>query len=153
MSQYLFFYIRTPDDKFVCLGDHSSSSDIFRYARIKAWEKIIPISEEWISDRVGTIDADIERCRKKIVELEKKKFLVGSFENTVDEKMEGIKTIENEISEIQEEIDFITIARDYFVFLGWIIDIAPTGTDSDNYIYAGLEVYPATIDKISKDDE
>lgn len=157
MSQYIQFFIRC-EDKFVPCWLFSKY-EVF-YKNFDAcgvpYGKIIPITE----DILCTVETDlIDKEAECKANIRKERELIESirqFNNTVDEKLEAIQSVNDTISDLEYEQRQIYICKCIINVFKEILSTAKYRDDGcplanyteDTVLYAGIEVpeYPTMDD-------
>lgn len=150
MSEYIQFFIRHNDD-FIPILTYSRNNPIFRVCDYCAipHERIMKIDKNWIYQVIREFDIEIKNLKERRKEMEHESNQILSTNNSLEEKMEFIRSNNSAIEEIDYEIKLhqsqkyvIMILRNMyenFVFEG-VADA----------VYAGIEVGTPTIDDIVK---
>ena len=87
MSAYIQFFMRRGDE-FIPLMTYSRSNTIYKiFEHILPWEKIKAISYDSLSAKIAQCNSLVSENEEKVKELNQKKTLVASFNNSVQEKM------------------------------------------------------------------
>lgn len=144
MSQYMSFFVRR-GYVFCPIGTYSRSNTI--YAEFNknldvSYEKIMPLSDkqlscvmESIKDRLNSLNASKEQC-------EKKRALIATCNNNLNEKLEVFAEIDEYIERLEESIDEYKHAESFVCFLREIVGDVKYGEDNideNHYLYVGIE--------------
>ena len=150
MSAYIHFFIRI-GDVFQPIYEESRAGMIYTYFEpFATWEKITPLTEKDISYTRTTVNEEILRVDQEVKEIDERCKLIGTFNNSMDEKLEAINaemtTKEHYLKErkpgLEHAISFCNFLDDliesasnlkYYDTKGAIL------VDPDNYIYVGIE--------------
>lgn len=155
MSSYIQFFMRRGDE-FIPLMTYSRSNTIYKiFEHILPWEKIKAISYDSLSAKIAQCNSLVSENEEKVKELNQKKTLVASFNNSVEEKMEALSDIDEAIEEYNEDIAMGNRAAYICIFLQDLIeeimyDEEPKKYDKDKYIYGGYEVGTPTLEDIEE---
>ena len=160
MSSYINFFIRS-DNRFLPLGNFSRSSEIYqRLNNDVPYEKLKALTYNKLNNVVNNIIEDAHKYNNRILKYKKEIELIATFNNSVEDKLEAINSIESTIEDIEESISELNFAQGWFDSLCKIIDRASEYTDEDynglidasKYIYAGIETpLVPTLADIKKD--
>ena len=147
MSSYINFFIRS-EDKFLPLSDFSRSSEIYqRLHNNVPYEKLRALTYNELDSIEDDIIEDKRKYTNLISEYKKEIELIATFNNSAEEKLEAINSIESMIKDIEESISELNFAKGWFNSLCIILYSARDYTDenynhlvdADKYIYAGVE--------------
>lgn len=161
MSQYMQFFIRC-EDRFVPVCSYSRNSTIFKaFAYDIPYGKIMPITEtilsnarEYLSGEKDGVEDRIRFCRDMVESIR-------HFGNSVNDKLEAIRLVNEDIFELEGEIEEIGCANHFVNICGDILISAKYRDDGydcpladyteNTVLYAGIEVpeYP-TMDDLLK---
>nr|CAI9751457.1 hypothetical protein DGKKSRWO_DGKKSRWO_CDS_0166 [uncultured phage]CAI9752345.1 hypothetical protein CVNMHQAP_CVNMHQAP_CDS_0168 [uncultured phage] len=145
MSQYVNFFIKHNMD-FIPIGCFSRSSYIYQYADAP-FEKIKNITPETLSRTIGYLQDEKSKQELEIKDMKDKILhIIPIFNNSVEDKMEEISTIETVIKDYKECIDSINFALGYYKTLREISD----SNDDKDVLYYGIEISDPTIGDIVK---
>lgn len=155
MSSYIQFFMRRGDE-FIPLMTYSRSNTIYQiFEHILPWEKIKAISYDTISEKIAECNSLVSKNEEKIKELNQKKTLVASFNNSVEEKMQVLFDIDEAIEEYNEDIAMGNRAAYICIFLQDLMEEVMYGEESEKYdkneyIYGGYEVRTPTLNDIKE---
>lgn len=144
MSQYIEFYIKGKNE-YLPIGIFSRNNSIYRVMNesvdVPAYDKVAPLKVQHISLALKDVIDEKLGFKKRIAELEEKKSLVATFNNSVEDKTTAIFNINEDIKSYEELIEEINVAIGYLTSLYDIIDAVRyvKDYDVDNYIYCGIE--------------
>lgn len=150
MSSYLHFFLRD-GDKFLPLATYGRGSQLYQiFDDAAPYAKIAPVTVH-ILDRIkDDARSSIERSRAEISRIEDRIKLIGTFTNSVEEKLEFIHEEDDFLTEAREDIEEKNMAMTFISFLYDILDEArygEEGIDSESYVYMGVECgYPKIED-------
>lgn len=155
MSCYVNFFMRR-GEKFFPIGSYSRNHNIFKaFDNYAPWEKIRPLTVaalEQIENECSQMKAE---CERRIEGKEKKKQLVASFNNSVEEKYEIICDLDDSIEELNQERADEEMAEHFCIFLENMIDEirygeSNEGVDPNAYLYVGIEISNPTLNNIKE---
>ena len=144
MSQYVNFFIKHNMD-FIPIGCFSRSSYIYQYAPDAPFERIKKITPETLSRTIKYLQDEKSKQELEIKNMENKILhLIPSFNNSVEDKMEEISTIETVIKDYKDYLDSISFALGYYKTLQEIAD----DNNDKSILYYGIEISNPTIGDI-----
>ena len=155
MSAYIQFFMRRGNE-FIPLMTYSRSNTIYQvFEHILPWGKIKAISYDTISAKIAECNSLVSKNEEKIKELNQKKTLVASFNNSVEEKMQVLFDIDEAIEEYNEDIAMGNRAAYICIFLQDLMEEVMYGEESEKYdkneyIYGGYEVGTPTLEDIEE---
>ncbi len=141
MSMYINFFIKR-DNKFIRIADYSRNSQIYKITSdCLPYGKVRALTIYDLEKFNGIACRDIEECKKHIEKINMCINNIGSFNNSIEDKLEAIHTYEIDKSDWEDDIEELQFAKNFFAFL---VDLIGSGTyeevNSDKYLYAGIEV-------------
>lgn len=141
MSSYIHFFLRC-GDKFLPIGTYGRSTHIYQaFEHFAPWERIRPVTIHFLDGVKNTLK-DLDSLVSDITAARERIFQIGAFNNSIDEKLNAINSIEEEIAESKEEVEEIRNARNFIGFLYDILDEAEYSSaqlNANEYLYVGLE--------------
>lgn len=155
MSMYINFFMRR-DEKFFPIGSYSRNHNIFKaFDNYAPWEKIRPLTVVALRQIGNECSQMKTECEHRIEEKEKKKQLVASFNNSVEEKYEVICDLDDSIDELRQERAEEEMAEYFCIFLEAMIDEIRYGEsneeiDPNAYLYVGIEIGNPTPNDIKE---
>ena len=144
MSQYMSFFVRK-GYVFCPIGTYCISNTI--YAEFNknldvSYEKIMPLSDKQLSYVMESIKNILNGLNASKEQCEKKRTLIATCNNNLNEKLDAFAEIDRYIENIEESIDEYKHAESFVYFLGGIIDDVKYGEDNideNHYLYVGIE--------------
>lgn len=140
MSQYVNFFIRH-NNAFLTIADYSRSSALYGVMQDAPYEKLREYSYEELQLKINELNTSKAAYRKQIDYYNNHINLICEMDNSIEDKLETITSIDEVIKEIQQEID--TIDRQA-IELDFIANLVYQGYR----IYAGVEVGEPTLQDI-----
>lgn len=140
MSQYVNFFIRH-DNILLPLADYSRSTSLYHIMNDAPYEKLREYSFEELQLKVNELNASKTAYRKQIDYYNNHIDLICEMDNSIEDKLETIISIDATIEEIQQEIDAIDRQA---IELDFIANLIYQGY----FIYAGIEVGEPTLQDI-----
>lgn len=144
MSQYMSFFVRK-GYVFCPIGTYSRSSTIYREFNDNldvSYEKVMPLNDnqlsrvkESIKDRLNDLNASKEQ-------YEKKRALIATCNNSLNEKLEAFEQFDEYIKDYEELVDEYNYVMNFVHFLHRIVDDVKYGEDNideNHYLYVGIE--------------
>lgn len=132
MSRYLHIYLRSKDSgafTHIYMGTFwHRVSDAFGYV---PYEKVRRVSEAEFEDNIHTLDKMIEACKDKIAADEDFIKEIGTWNNSIEAKIEEIENMRDSIDNTRDEMDELETVRDFL----WML----TCLDISGGLYVGLE--------------
>lgn len=148
MSSYVNFFIRT-NDVFIPIASYSRSTRVYKIFEGMPYEKVAAISASRLKELSFEAQESTNYINRQIEKCHRRKEIIATFNNTVDEKYEMICDIEREAEDWQYEKRETEAAEDFIQFLRSMIDeiqynedkkVSEHIRDCDHYIYCGIEV-------------
>lgn len=155
MSYYVNFFMRR-GEKFFPIGSYSRNHNIFKaFDNYAPWEKIRPLTVAALRQIGNECSQMKTECERRIEEKEKKKQLVASFNNSVEEKYEVICDLDDSIDELRQEHIEEEMTEHFCIFLEAMIDEIRYGEsneeiDPNAYLYVGIEIGNPTPNDIKE---
>lgn len=152
MSAYIHFFVRV-EDKFCPIATYCRSSQVFELMHLRApYEHIKALNSDALTNYEIKAKEILDEWNARKRKYEKRKEIIATFNNSVEEKMEMIHDSDEAIEEIEYEISEAEFVIKFIYFLEHIIREvdynAPEGIDKDNYLYYGIECYRPTVEDI-----
>lgn len=141
MSQYINFYFKTKNDTFISIGDFSRNTKMYDVCREVGapWEQLAPFTKERREEAVKNLRYLKCKIREHIFELESELKHSHIYQGlNVKERMAWREYIRSEIKEWEDEISQL----DYAINFVTIIRKMSEGHDlpHENQLYFGFEV-------------
>lgn len=154
MSSYIHFFIRK-GDTFVPIGTYGRSTKVYEAFQHDApWEQIRAITASDL-DRIRATLMSEEYYDTQLTKVRRKIELVGTFTNSIEDKMEALDELEAEIDDWKDMRKETRAARAFIGFLYDILDEADYGDsvmDPTAALYIGMECGSnVTVANIQKD--
>ena len=154
MSTYIHFYVRSPHDDFVEIGDFSRNNKIYSVCGKDApYEAIAALNVNQIQEYCGRMDCNIQLCKDHIKQYRERMTVIASFNDPIDDKLAAISMLQSDCDEEQEEIEEYYGAVGFLRTLLNIIE-ANNYSDSpiniDELIDYGIEISDPTVKNIQK---
>lgn len=134
MSQYVQFFIRTKEDKFVFLCEYSRSSMIYQVANDigAVYEKVRELPARSLIQARNILEGYQRINESKIKQLQEDIIRIQGCNNSLQEKREAFEDTQDMIDEYKQDLDEINYAENFFCFL---LDIAESQD-----LWFGIEV-------------
>ena len=117
MSQYIHFFVRSTDRLLpICTSSHSSIISRF-YVNYAPYEKVRALSIYELQSIRDEISSQIDEWEHRVEEDRDNLNLIASFNNSVEDKLEAIKSARDIIREHKEFIEDMKFALDFTYFL------------------------------------
>ena len=159
MSQYIHFFVRSTD-KLLPIRTDSRSSPIYHFFSDYApYEKARALSIQELQDIREEINIRIDEWTRRIEEERTNLQLIASFNNSVEDKMEAIKSSRDIIHEDEEIIEDMKGALSFTSFLMDMYNEAEDTKyynredikiDPTKYLYFGIECGTPSIAEIEE---
>ena len=159
MSQYIHFFIRSTD-KLLPIRTASHSSSIYQFfCDYAPYEKVRALSMGMLQEIREEISKQISKWTHQIEEDQKDLQLVASFNNSVEDKIEAMKSARDAIRENEE---FVNEMKEALAFTYFLTDMYNEVEDSNyyykeearidptKYIYFGIECGVPSIAEIEE---
>lgn len=159
MSQYIHFFIRSTD-KLLPIRTASRSSSIYQFfCDYAPYEKVRALSMGMLQEIREEISKQISKWTHQIEEDQKDLQLVASFNNSVEDKIEAMKSARETLREREEIVEEIKVA---LAFTNFLMDIYNEVEDSNyyykeeekidqtKYIYFGIECNIPSIAEVEE---
>ena len=155
MSQYINFFIRC-DKTFVPLFSFSRNSYIYGAFRGAPYEKVTALTENTLANVQESLMSEMNTYKARLKQNEAEKKVIPVFQNSVDEKLESIREINESIGGIQEELGDLEMGLNYCIVMQNILETAKYAKDDvniENYgensvIYYGIEISRPSLEDI-----
>lgn len=149
MSQYANFYIRSKGGEFLPLCSYSYHSIICEIVGDDLpYESIRPITKELVSSWYCDVSDHLEQLRGTLKDISRRKELISTFNNSVDDKMMALYDEEAAQRQCESELEDYQAARNFFTFIEDMLSEAhstkynedpATLLDPGYYVFAGME--------------
>lgn len=117
MSSYVHVFARK-NDTFVELLCYCRSSELYSVLSPYApYEKIAPLTKDILLGAKEELEKRLDTARRYNEEYKQTIAQIGSWSNTIEEKLDAINDLQQNISDRQEWIDELTAATYIFAFL------------------------------------
>ena len=159
MSQYIHFFIRSTD-KLLPIRTASRSSSIYQFfCDYAPYEKVRALSMGMLQEIREEISKQISKWTHQIEEDQKDLQLVASFNNSVEDKIEAIKSARETLREREE---FVNEMKEALAFTYFLMDMYNEVEDSNyyykeeekidltKYIYFGIECNIPSIAEVEE---
>lgn len=153
MSCYVHFYLRSPHDDFVELGEFSRNSAVYELCGdVAPYEKITALSKTALTDFCSEADRKIKEYKDRIKQYRDAIAAVGTFNDPIEDKLEAIADYQYQIGEVEDEIERIQWASSFLYTLCHIIDTNEyeDGVDITKLVYFGCEISSPTVADIKE---
>jgi hypothetical protein len=153
MSSYIHFFIRK-GDTFIPIGTYGRSTRVYEaFEHDAPWEQIRAVTAADL-DRIRNTLISEEYYDTQLAELRRKMELIGTFTNTIEDKIDALDELEAEMEDWKDARKETRAARAFIGFLYDILDEADYGDatmDPAATIYVGMECgYNVTAESIMK---
>ena len=148
MSQFIHFFIRSTD-KLLPIRTASRSSHIFQsFCEYAPYEKVRAISMSMLKEIREEISEQIDKWTQEIEEEEKDLQMIALFTNSVEDKIEAMKSAREALRGREETVKEM---KDALAFTYFLMDMYEEAEDSNycykeevridptKYIYFGIE--------------
>ena len=148
MSQFIHFFIRSTD-KLLPIRTASRSSHIFQsFCEYAPYEKVRAISMSMLKEIRKEISEQIDKWTQEIEEEEKDLQMIALFTNSVEDKIEAMKSAREALRGREETVKEM---KDALAFTYFLMDMYEEAEDSNycykeevridptKYIYFGIE--------------
>lgn len=140
MSQYVNFFIRH-DNILLPLADYSRSTSLYHIMNDAPYEKLREYSYEELQLKVNELNTSKTAYLKQIDCYNNHITLICEMDNSIEDKLDMITSVDETIKDIQQEIDAIDRQA---IELDFIANLIYQGY----FIYAGIEVGEPTLQDI-----
>ncbi len=148
MSQYVDFFIRHDNGKFISIGDYSRSNPIYQALQyIVPYENATPFTKEIFDEAYNDLTRSIEGFKRGIEDYKKQNTLIATMSDPLNEKLERIAENESSIKELEEEIETYTAQRYYLTLYFDMNDHW-----EKNEVWVGVEVSASYLNKEDKEE-
>ena len=156
MSQYVNFVVRA-NDTFIPLFSFSRNSYMYAaFHSVAPYEKLSAITADALNMSQDILLDQIDTYQRKIVAYRAEKKMIPSFNNSVDEKLDGIRNIDNMIDDVQSELDELGLALNYCTVMHDILETARYGDkahgvstyEENTLLYCGIEIANPSVQDI-----
>lgn len=139
MSQYIHFFIRSTD-KLLPIRTASRSSSIYQFfCDYAPYEKVRALSMDMLQEIHEEISKQVSKWTHQIEEDQKDLQLVASFNNSVEDKIEAMKSARDAIRENEE---FVNEMKEALAFTYFLMDMCNEVEDSNYYYKEETKIDP-----------
>ena len=159
MSQYIHFFVRSTD-RLLPIRTASRSSSIYQFfCEFAPYEKVRAISMGMLHEIRKTISEQIDTWTQQIEEERKDLQLIAFFTNSVEDKIEAMKSAREALRGREEIVEEMKAA---LVFTHFLMDMYEEAEDSNycdkegvridptKYLYFGIECDTPSIAEIEE---
>ena len=147
MSSYMYFYIRSKDDELIPFLHMSRVNSLYNYLEKKVpYEKVAILHKKDVANALVQIKDGIDSYQKTITTAQNKIKEIGSWNNSIQEKIEIIHDYEEIISNAKEHIE----DEEWSYHIARVLDVIINQTSAPR-IYASIENGFATVEDIIDD--
>lgn len=159
MSQFIHFFIRSTD-KLLPIRTASRSSHIFQsFCEYAPYEKVRAISMSMLKEIREEISEQIDKWTQEIEEEEKDLQMIALFTNSVEDKIEAMKSARESLRGREETVKEM---KDALAFTYFLMDMYEEAEDSNycykeevridptKYIYFGIECGIPSIKEVEE---
>ena len=147
MSQYIEFFVKSKEDNFTCIASFPRSHIIYQtLVNEVPYGKICKLNFSSISRVILSLTEKKVEWRKRKEEYDNMWDRIGTFNNSVQEKLEAMAEFREALLEIKENIDDIDNAINYLKVFQLMVE--EMQTDSTIGLYCGIEVGEPTVEDI-----
>lgn len=140
MSQYVNFFIRHGND-LLSIADYSRSSALYGVMQDAPYEKLREYSYEELQLKISELNTSKTAYLKQIDYCNNHISLICEMDNSIEDKLDMITSVDETIKDIQQEVDAIDRQA---IELDFIANLMYQGY----FIYAGIEVGEPTLQDI-----
>lgn len=147
MSQYIEFFVKSKEDNFTCIASFSRSHIIYQtLVNEVPYGKICKLNFSSISRVILSLTEKKVEWRKRKEEYDNMWDRIGTFNNSVQEKLEAMAEFREVLLEIKENIGDIDNAINYLKVFQLMVE--EMQIDSTIGLYCGIEVGEPTVENI-----
>ena len=156
MSLYVNFFLRA-NDNFIPLFSFSRNGYMYAaFHTVAPYEKISAITVDTLKSAREILLDQVDAYQRKVNEYQAEKLLIPGFDNSVDEKLDSLRNIDNMIADIQSELNELELAINYCTVMHDILETACFGEKPDKVssyhentlLYCGIEVGKASLEDV-----
>lgn len=152
MSTYIHFFVRSPHDDFVEIGEFSRNGKIYSVCGGDApYEAIAALNVNQIHEYCERMECNIRICKDHIKQYRERMNVIASFNDPIDDKLEAITMLQSDCDEEQEEIEECYGAVGFLRTLLHIMEAnrySDVPINLDELIYYGVEISDPTVNDI-----
>ena len=159
MSQFIHFFVRSTD-KLLPIRTASRSSHIFQsFSEYAPYEKVRAISMSMLKEIREEISEQIDKWTQEIEEERKDLQLIALFTNSVEDKIEAMKSAREALQGREETVEEMKVALAFTYFLMDMYEEAEDSNycykeevriDPTKYIYFGIECGIPSIKEVEE---
>ena len=159
MSQFIHFFVRSTD-KLLPIRTASRSSYIFQsFCEYAPYEKVRAISMSMLKEIREEISEQIDKWTQEIEEERKDLQLIALFTNSVEDKIEAMKSAREALQGREETVEEMKVALAFTYFLMDMYEEAEDSNycykeevriDPTKYIYFGIECGIPSIKEVEE---
>lgn len=146
----MYFFIRN-DEAFMPLGFYCHKDSIYEYFdEYTSEEKIRPITTRLLEKIYDNVIEEISFCKDRIYRAEEMRSWIGTFNNSIDEKMDMLENVGEVLADCDKEFDRLIQVREYVCFLNNILETIDDSShiEANKYLYCGIDIPSPTVDDI-----
>lgn len=142
MSQYINFYIKTKENKYINIFNFSRNSAIYEYANdYIEYEKGRLLDSSLINTIINSLKEEDLEYENELSKFKNRIEIIAKFNNSFEEKIEEINIVEREIQELKQTHDHLNSAISFYQYINEIVETFKWN-DENNELYAGIEWDP-----------
>lgn len=146
MSQYVSYYLKPANGKYIPIGDFPRNSKIYQYSEtaLIPYGDITAINSQKLVELRNAVKEDIRYFETQCEKYQKQKQEVFEYRNSVEEKHNFITSLDTQIEDVRQDIQELISADGWFLALQNMQE-AISGEDrydSEAYLFAGIEYNP-----------
>lgn len=159
MSQFIHFFVRSTD-KLLPIRTASRSSSIYQFfCEYAPYGKVRAISMGMLKEIREEISEQIDKWTQEIEEERKDLQMIALFTNSVEDKIEAMKSARDALHEREETVEEMKVALAFTYFLMDMYEEAEDSSycykeevriDPTKYIYYGIECGFPSIKEVEK---
>ena len=146
MSKNIYFYIRHNDEFLPILSIDRSNALYQVFANYVPYGQISAINDATLRSVEKELNEKISNYKKIIEKYRNENNTIVSFNNSIEEKLEAMRTNSLAIDELQDEIDELYTTLHYVYFMSMMLE----EYYNQDYFYAGIEICSPTLDDVAE---
>ena len=142
MSSYVYFYLKK-DDTWAMLASYSRNTAQYKAIEHEVpYGELVPLKPRIMSEIFANLSEELQSAKECKERNLKEIDTIAGMPNPVEEKLEAIYQCRSSIEWAEEEIESLSVVRQFYSAMDEIIDTGNWRYKTDDYVWAGIEACP-----------